>query len=420
MLKLARTLVPCFAVLVGLLLTPANGAAVTGTWTRQTATGGDPADTFRGLSLRSQTAGFIAGGVANALNPTGTGSNYQLSGTSWALGPAYPTGTPFQFDVSNVDATHAWSVGNNASVEFWNGSTWSAQNSGQPTNGSITLRAVSFVRPLPGIYEGLAVGTAGAILYSNGTTWFDRTCGVPGPSCTHWTTNNLRDVFLLPDGHAWTVGLNGTILYSTDLGQSWTAPVTNPAGGTAAQLFGVQFLDDNNGWVVGATGGQPTPTKSWILHTTDGGVHWTDVTPTGMALSLNAVSFTDANNGWIAANDASPAFNGIVLNTSNGAAATPTWSTTTVVPANGTPSVLFDIQMTDACHGWTAGQNRALASFSCPAPPAPSPTPSPSPGLPPTGAQPAGGTPSPLIPLLAAGLMATVALGVVRRRRARG
>lgn len=102
--------------------------------------------------------------------------------------------------------------------------------------------------------------------------------------------------------------------------------------GTTANLSGIYFADENNGWVAG-----------WgqiILHTTDGGQSWglqnTPVT------SLYCVFFTDLQNGWASG------LGGDVIHTSNGGN---TW----VFQDNLDFQDIFKLYFTDPNHGWAAG-----------------------------------------------------------------
>ena len=52
----------------------------------------------------------------------------------------------------------------------------------------------------------------------------------------------------------------------------------------------MQFVSASDGWVVGS---------DRILHTTDGGQHWTVQFRTSPAAHLGAVDFTDARHGWV-------------------------------------------------------------------------------------------------------------------------
>jgi photosystem II stability/assembly factor-like uncharacterized protein len=60
--------------------------------------------------------------------------------------------------------------------------------------------------------------------------------------------------------------------------------------GRQPTLNAVQFVSASDGWVVGS---------DRILHTTDGGQHWTVQFRTSRAAGLGTVDFTDARHGWV-------------------------------------------------------------------------------------------------------------------------
>ncbi len=110
---------------------------------------------------------------------------------------------------------------------------------------------------------------------------------------------NLSDVFVLPDGAAaWAVGDSGTILHTTDGGQTWRRQAV-PFGqaeqsrqAAAPDLLSVQFLSDGRrGWAAGSDG--------VILATSDGGQSWNlELSYAGIA--LRAVQFLeDGRRGWV-------------------------------------------------------------------------------------------------------------------------
>jgi len=81
------------------------------------------------------------------------------------------------------------------------------------------------------------------------------------------------EVVLTETGKAWAVGLDGKIAHSTDWGYTWQMQES----GVSDILWGIHFINDNEGWVVGQISSQ------WgvMLHTTNGGV--TDVNETSIA-----------------------------------------------------------------------------------------------------------------------------------------
>jgi len=83
------------------------------------------------------------------------------------------------------------------------------------------------------------------------------------------------------------VGDYGIVLLSDDDGKSFRQAAEVPVSST---LTAVSFADDKNGWAVGHWGA--------ILHTADGGEHWTvQRTDTGEDRPLFSVHFFDASEG---------------------------------------------------------------------------------------------------------------------------
>src|SRR5438094_3098479 len=74
--------------------------------------------------------------------------------------------------------------------------------------------------------------------------------------------NNLRGAAFVDANTGTVVGEYGTIVTTTDGGNSWTIQVS----GTTQNLWAISFKDSNNGTGVGEGG--------TILGTTDGGANW--------------------------------------------------------------------------------------------------------------------------------------------------
>lgn len=103
------------------------------------------------------------------------------------------------------------------------------------------------------------------------------------------TISILNAVTMLSADTAIAVGESGTILTTTDGGETWTLQDS----GTDASLNGVAFADDTTAIAVGSAG----MSHSLILRTTDGGKTWT-IQDSGTQATLNGVAFADAKNGW--------------------------------------------------------------------------------------------------------------------------
>lgn len=171
--------------------------------------------------------------------------------------------------------------------------------------------------------HGIVVGDH-VIFFSSdgGVTWAKRTADV-----------SLKAVSVPDATHAWAVGAAGTILASTDGGQSWTPQ----ASGTTSDLGSVSFIDALHGWACAADG-------SVLVSTDDGGASWDPLgfsgyDPTGRA----RISFVDENLGWLTG--------GGFWRTDDGGA---TWDT-----QGGVPAALIT-EWVDAMHGWAWVTDGAL------------------------------------------------------------
>ena len=101
--------------------------------------------------------------------------------------------------------------------------------------------------------------------------------------------------------NGWISGQEGLILHTTDGGKTWQ----RQKSGTSVYLFSLSFIDRNRGWAIGD--------KSILLQTTDGGANWSlhkittaaqkEVSAEEAIASadpvLYDVQFLDANNGWV-------------------------------------------------------------------------------------------------------------------------
>lgn len=193
---------------------------------------------------------------------------------------------------------------------------------------------------------------------------------------------DLNGVWFADDRQGWAVGALGTILHTTDGGQSWTAQATP----TAESLSSLTFVDLQNGWVVGSGGtvlrtddsGQTwtihsTQSSAWldavtfldtrrgwavgggglVLHTLDGGLSWTNQSlPAGLSgLRLHAVAFVNADQGWAVGRT------GAILHTANGGQ---TWAAHGAEEVDGLGFPFNAVCFMDSRHGWVAGEGGVI------------------------------------------------------------
>lgn len=105
----------------------------------------------------------------------------------------------------------------------------------------------------------------------------------------------LANVFFVNPDRGWAVGDRGVIWHTRDGGRTWR----NQPTPFNCRWEAVQFLDDNNGFVVGSITQPHTHlTKAVLLKTRNGGEQWTEIR-TDTLPGLRGVKFFDAKNGWI-------------------------------------------------------------------------------------------------------------------------
>jgi photosystem II stability/assembly factor-like uncharacterized protein len=166
---------------------------------------------------------------------------------------------------------------------------------------------------------------------------------------------DLNKIFFATSEKGWVVGENGTIFHTDDGGLTWDFQDSS----TDVELRGVHFitsslikgaggLSSEEGWVVGEEG--------TILHTTNGGLTWMKQR-SGTQSALNDVQFLDEQEGWIVGGQTAPALLGgrIVLHTINGGK---DWETVKNIPKD--LSWLRDVHFVDSKIGWIVGLGTIL------------------------------------------------------------
>jgi photosystem II stability/assembly factor-like uncharacterized protein len=155
--------------------------------------------------------------------------------------------------------------------------------------------------------RGIAGGGNGTIIKTTdgGETWVNKTSG---------TSRNLNALFFHDLNTGIAAGDSGVILKTTDGGESWSSRNS----GTIKDISSVYFVNDNIGFAAGR--------KGIILKTTDGGDNWQ--TKLSIIGYFHDIFFTDENNGVAAGNmNYAP----VILGTTNGGE---TWVTRYTEPPN--------------------------------------------------------------------------------------
>jgi len=208
-------------------------------------------------------------------------------GATWARQDA-GTKRPF-LAISCLDAKTAWIAGKEGIVYSTHdgGSSWQ-----QSATGS-TRHVFTLAFPTP--QRGHAAGDFGTMIHTEdgGAHWAVQQVppDVKLPDSALDTGVDPGDVNLyslsFPDpDHGWVVGEFGTIMASTDGGQTWH----QQHGPVESTLFGVHFTDVTHGWAVGI--------DSIIVVTDDGGASWR-VQPSPVAQRSLYDVYVRGNQGWI-------------------------------------------------------------------------------------------------------------------------
>jgi len=107
------------------------------------------------------------------------------------------------------------------------------------------------------------------------------------------TNNILKNLFFVNSTTGWAAGDSGTIIHTTNGGNSWE--IQNSTVSTF--ITDIFFLDTSRGWAI--TIKDVFPFNTIILKTTDGGSNWnSEIFPDSNAY-MRTIYFLDDLNGWI-------------------------------------------------------------------------------------------------------------------------
>ena len=199
----------------------------------------------------------------------------------------------------------------------------------------------------------IVVGDSGTVLETSdsGQTWTQQASGLAD-------TVDLTAVFFLDNSTGWAAGTAGTIIKTSDGGHSWTA-LSSGSGETFYSLF---FTSADTGWVGGA---------ETLARTTDGGATWSTVMRTADFSSrfldgrFAVLHFTDSKTGMVAGfvkeTDLGPEpyiFRKILRRTTDGGS---TWTAPSLIEQQQGCGFMVesitDVAFIDADTGWMVGQN---------------------------------------------------------------
>jgi photosystem II stability/assembly factor-like uncharacterized protein len=294
----------------------------------------------------SATEGWISGQNGNLLHTTN-------GGAVWNIVTPFPNDTVISasdpaVSMSWVNQTHGWKIN-------WFGSSFGDAHGAvihKTTDGGQTWTKNILTTNIgdAGFQIQFVDELNGRVLiinFLNGTAQFLKTTD----GGNNWTPFTGAGIFYFVDvNNGWSYSGSGAqganppfnIYHTTNGGTDWNKQFSDTLPGN---FHSMQFIDLNNGWIVGDS--------SKVLKTTDGGLTWTGVNTGINHLSQSkCVFFLNTNVGWIGTNDGditnSPARE--VLHTTNGGAS---WEKQNIQNTEG----IFSIFFWDEDNGWFTADN---------------------------------------------------------------
>ncbi len=281
----------------GRLLHTTNGGAL---WTVVNPRGSDTVGVGNNpavsLSFITATTGWVIGTLGGFDNPKGA-VVYKTTNSGAAWSRQVLSQWNYGFGIQFVDANNGW-----AGVVSGNFPTSFSASLIRTTNGGNTWSTVSTWNRKLGFFHFIDSNNGWAVADSVGTSSGEF---IP-PSEILRTTNGgatwetqRRDntpgsyeaIQFVDANNGWVVGSSGKILRTTNGGTSWTL-VTNTGISSNSACYAVFFLNANTGWIGNSS------TNQKVLHTRDGGASWiTQSVP--VQYSIFSIHFADANNGWL-------------------------------------------------------------------------------------------------------------------------
>jgi photosystem II stability/assembly factor-like uncharacterized protein len=248
------------------------------------------------------------------------------------------------FDVFFLDESNGWTGG--LIADAWHtsdgGVNWQRQGQG----ASKFFTRVFFVDPTHG---WAAAGSAIMGRWDEGFQTWEQII-LPNPPFSADTCDFYGVVFIdtlkgwicagrFPEDETLFWGGQGYIATSEDGGRNWTLQQRD----TEHDLFDIDFVDYEHGWVVG---GRDSTLRGYAARTTDGGQTWSgqELPEYGM---LRAVDFVDPLHGWAVGRV------GTIIHTTDGGQI---W----LPQASGVDSTLFDVEFVDPLIGMASGLDAVL------------------------------------------------------------
>jgi|GEM_PF-6313842 photosystem II stability/assembly factor-like uncharacterized protein len=199
------------------------------------------------------------------------------------------------------DTTHGFMGGSNAAGKSYNGSYYKISKGGWEDVLVCSTQASIYGVAFPSATTCFAVGNYSDA--SNPGIYKSTTSGETWVALTNLASVDIYAIHAVTQTKVWVAGNNGTVLYTTNGGTSWTSQ--NTGIDPSHNLRSIYFYDSFNGYIVGLGG--------LIFTTTNGGTSWTKLdSPTTSNLYCVKGIYNDANNAWAVGGS-----NGVILKQGN-------------------------------------------------------------------------------------------------------
>ena len=221
------------------------------------------------LDMVNASEGWAVGDRATTLHTRDGGQMWQAgkltSAEALTAEEAILAEDPVLYGVQFADARTGWIVGEFGNIYFTadGGASWRTQ---QETLVGETVYEALDIPTFFGVHfidarNGIAAALEGRVARTrdSGTTWKYEEVDVNEP-----IVDPLLQPYQMPDTTAWAVGVSGEVTRQQAAGGVWQRASLGMEVPT--WLRGIDWVDAQNGWIVGGSG--------LILHTTDGGKSW--------------------------------------------------------------------------------------------------------------------------------------------------
>lgn len=268
--------------------------------------------------------------------PTGTGNLGFLVGSKGRIAKTTDGGQSWTSSYDPGNSVDMWAV------SFADGNTGLACGSGstvlRTTNGGLTWLPINGWPSSSIVFYSVRFGDANTAYLSGSSGYIFKStdAGVSwSPLGYRFTNNRVKDVSFCDNQNGYVVGTQGLIAKSSNGGNSFSVQTSSYTG------------DVNEVSTVSPSLAFAAAKQGTVLRTTDGN-NWTVLnTGIGNTIELLGIDFPNNNYGWVAGT------NGTVYKTTNSGE---TWFNQTIT----TTSLLWDMDFVDTLYGWIVGTGEKI------------------------------------------------------------